>query len=85
MRQLLERGALSSLPEEDQWNVRVMLLRKNDTPVLPATVGATALAQGSALSTNPVTTALLAVLLNSNQSVQVIFLPCSLQRLFACA
>jgi hypothetical protein len=32
MQQLLATGALSKLPEEVQWNVRVLLMRRNAAP-----------------------------------------------------
>lgn len=40
MQQLVSTGAVSKLPEEAQWNIRVLLPRKSDAPVATFTVPA---------------------------------------------
>ena len=68
MQQLVSTGAVSKLPEEAQWNVRVLLPRKNDAPVatfsVPAARGASPAVPAPVADPAAATAAMLSLLLN---------------------
>lgn len=87
MQQLVSTGAVSKLPEEAQWNIRVLLPRKSDAPVATFTVPA----PRAAAPTTPApvadpaaaTAAMLSMLLNQpNGMVAQQVLPLCLHSLF---
>lgn len=66
MQQLVSIGAVSKLPEEAQWNIRVLLPRKAEPSVAPFTVPAARVANPAVPAVDPAATnaALLGMLLN---------------------
>ncbi len=74
MQQLVTLGAVSKLPEEAQWNIRVLLPRKNEPTVAPFTVPAaraTAPLAAPAVDPAATTAALLGMLLNQSNQISV--------------
>ncbi|EIE21885.1 hypothetical protein COCSUDRAFT_56332 [Coccomyxa subellipsoidea C-169] len=74
MQQLVTLGVVSKLPEEAQWNIRVLLPRKNELTVAPFTVpAARATAPPAAPAVDPAATtaALLGMLLTQSNQLSV--------------